>query len=629
MSVMSDIDLDRREYGVNCKALKRDLPTQPDPYKPQSVFRPKRPAQYDNSKIVMFARMIAPIATEATDFTRSFRIISMQNKRPKKRWHQKWADVDAVYQGYYTTQKGVERTPDYEDIINSIKFYRDKDYYITKNSFKSKHKCKLNTRTKVNESQLFSLDNIVIDVDLHKKDKNGHELQLTNKDAESIDMEILKLFRLLYHRPKTLPNFNFAVKTGRGVQLWLRLESCAAPMFQQLYHDICNKICAELQALLEVNGINLEVDFTASCDAARSVRLPHTHNSKRNGFVTDLVKLILNDKTLLQTISLQSLAQFYGFDITQYQTLQKKKAQQEEKYKQRKDQPIPTNTTTTQSCNFESTAKKRMLFLEWLVDNRNGDCSGYRDVILHHHHNAAILCMSISDAETRTYALNDCFREPLSHKDIKTQIFRPIHHTTNGQGYKYKGSTILTAVGATAAERQYFLEGKSARDQERQQAREAKQTTKALIIAYRNNGMTYQEIAEKTGKSIRTIKSICTPTAKSDKLERNTKILQLSASGKSTRQIAEELNISDKTVRTVINETRTNDTTTTERFHKPSTVWKEFTSKKPERAQQPFMTSTTTETPIPKGKCKGTKSPPPPQNQTSPYIPPLGSSSYI
>ena len=215
-----------------------------------------------------------------------------------------------------------------------------------------------------------------------------------------------------------------------------------------------------------------------------------------------------------------------------------------------------------------------MLFLEWLVDNRNGDCSGYRDVILHHHHNAAILCMSISDAETRTYALNDCFREPLSRKDIRCQIFRPIHHTKDRQGYRYKGTTILSAVGATAAERQYFLEGKSARNQERQQAREAKQTTKALIIAYRNNGMTYQEIAEKTGKSIRTIKSICTTTAKSDKLERNTKILQLSASGKSTRQIAEELNISDKTVRTVINEARTNDTTTTEPFHTTPTVWK-------------------------------------------------------
>ena len=592
MSVMSDIDLDRREYGVSCKALIRDLPTPPDPYKPQSVFRPKRPAQYDNSQIVMFARMIAPIATEATDFTRSFRIISMQNKRPKKRWHQKWADVDAVYQGYYTTPKGVERTPDYEDIINSIKFYQDKDYYITKNSFKSKHKCKLNTRTKVNESQLFSLDNIVIDVDLHKKDKNGHELQLTNKDAESIDMEILKLFRLLYHRPKTLPNFNFAIKTGRGVQLWLRLESCAAPMFQQLYHDICNKICAELQALLEVNGVNLEVDFTASCDATRSVRLPYTHNSKRNGFVTDLVKLILDDKTLLQTISLQSLAQFYGFDITQYQTLQKKKAQQKEKDKQRKDQPIPTDTTPPQSCNFESTAKKRMLFLEWLVDNRNGDCSGYRDVILHHHHNAAILCMSINEAETRTYAINDCFREPLSHKDIKAQIFRPIHHTTNGQGYKYKSSTILAAVGATAAERQYFLEGKSAREQERQQAREAKQTTKALIIAYRNKGMTYQEIAKKTGKSIRTIKSICTPAAKSYKLERNTNILQLSASGKSTRQIAEELNISDKTVRTVINEARTNETPTTKRFHTKPTTWKHFASPTPSNTSPRHATPT-------------------------------------
>ena len=124
--------------------------------------------------------------------------------------------------------------------------------------------------------------------------------------------------------------------------------------------------------------------------------------------------------------------------------------------------------------------------------------------------------------------------------------------------------------------------------------------------------MTYQEIAEKTGKSIRTIKSICTPTAKSDKHERNTTILQLSASGKSTRQIAEELNISDKTVRTVIKEARTNATTTTKRFHKPATVWKEFTLHKPESAQQPFLTSTTTEAPITNYKLKSPTAPPPP-----------------
>ena len=122
MSVMSDIDLDRREYGVYHKAFERDLPKKPDPYEPKSVFRPKRPVQYDNNNIVMFMRMISVIPTEATNFAQSYRIITMQNKRPQKRWHQKWADIDSVYQGYYTTPKGVELTPDYEDVINSIKF---------------------------------------------------------------------------------------------------------------------------------------------------------------------------------------------------------------------------------------------------------------------------------------------------------------------------------------------------------------------------------------------------------------------------------------------------------------------------------------------------------------------------
>ena len=147
---------------------------------------------------------------------------------------------------------------------------------------------------------------------MHRNDQSGRELQLTARNAQDIDIAIMKLFRVLYQRPDNLPVFNFAVKTGRGVQLWLRLESCAAvPMFTALYHDICVRLCAELQAVIEKNGIGLTVDTNASCDATRSVRLPFTHNSKRRDFVTEFVSLG-QEKTLRQTVTLQALAQKYG-----------------------------------------------------------------------------------------------------------------------------------------------------------------------------------------------------------------------------------------------------------------------------------------------------------------------------
>ena len=543
MSVMSEIDLDRRLYGKECKALEREMPTMPDPYKPKSVFRPKRSVKYDNDPIVMFARLIAPVRTEYTDFCQSFRIISMQNKKPKKSWHMKWADVDAVYQGYYTNPKGEKFVPNHVEIINSIKFYPSKDYYITKNSFKTKHK------TKNGESQLFSLDNIVIDIDMHRNDQSGRELQLTAQNAQDIDIAIMKLFRVLYQRPDNLPVFNFAVKTGRGVQLWLRLESCAAvPMFTALYHDICVRLCAELQAVIEKNGIGLTVDTNASCDATRSVRLPFTHNSKRHDFVTEFVSLG-QEKTLRQTVTLQALAQKYG---VKYSTPMLSK-QQQSKY-----------TESDSDVSFSYAAKKRMMFLEWVVDNRNGDCDGYRDIILHHHHNAAIRCLSHDEAEARTYSLNEHFRSPLSKKIIKSQIFGPIHRTIDGLGYRYKNTTILADIGASAEERQYFLNAESPRDQERKQAREAKQIANAAIIAYYNAGLSYKEIAEKTGKSLRTVKTICGDLAKQNKEDRNTKIRKMSADGMSTRRIARELNISDKTVRTVLQ----NMTETTETTHK-------------------------------------------------------------
>ena len=96
---------------------------------------------------------------------------------------------------------------DFSEKISKMKFHQSSDYYITKNSFYAGRR---------SLKSLFSCDCIVIDIDNHMP-----------TTSYAIKSEIIRLlFFMGADYSNKIPAPNMFVPTGRGVQLWYKIESC-------------------------------------------------------------------------------------------------------------------------------------------------------------------------------------------------------------------------------------------------------------------------------------------------------------------------------------------------------------------------------------------------------------------
>ena len=137
-----------------------------------------------------------------------------------------------------------------------------RDYYITRNTFKS-----LKSRPCLEDLQ--ALNNIVIDIDCH-----GY-MSVTNYQN--------KLGKLVYKLDQCvsegrLPEYNYLVETGRGLQVWWGIRSCCASKKNiSIYRSVSAYFCHVLKELADAP---FSVDTSASCSPAGLVRFPGTHNQK-------------------------------------------------------------------------------------------------------------------------------------------------------------------------------------------------------------------------------------------------------------------------------------------------------------------------------------------------------------
>lgn len=143
------------------------------------------------------------------------------------------------------------------------------NYYITKNTF---------CRPARTESNIFTYNNIVIDIDDHEsssgmvaweKDVLKTEL-LYAADGELLDVEI--------------PPISAIVDTGRGLQVWYSFDGIAAKN-KKAYRLVTEAIIDKVQQVCEKihdehPEFVMKVDVAASKNAAGLVRLPGTTNAK-------------------------------------------------------------------------------------------------------------------------------------------------------------------------------------------------------------------------------------------------------------------------------------------------------------------------------------------------------------
>ena len=395
--------------------------------------------------------------------------------------------------------------------IDRKPFYGDSDYYITKNSFIAQER---------SEDTVFSFDNMVFDLDIHENFRGWKQL----------DFEVDRLLYLLQNDYKwEFPAFN-AVKTGRGVQLWVALESFSGKM-SKMYRKLNGALMERLKAILLDMGSELRLDDNTSNDMCRVVRLPFTHNTHRTDFETEYIH---NTD--------------YRYDIDELL----------EYVEGKKPEKPQIQHKRTVSGDWDGLNTKRIRFIERLITDNHGNCRGRREVMAWLYFNSLIQLYDFEAAADKLDTLNDRFSEPLRNSQIRTitdQFYKKQLKigTVKANGYTELGyytipSTMwLDFLGCSVEERKAYCDA-SCRDLDRKAARERKAERDKQIAKLRAEGYTAEQVAEKVGCSVRTVKSKYKP----DKATRDRLILTLHSEGLPPKSIADKAGCSVNTVRKVL-----------------------------------------------------------------------------
>lgn len=399
------------------------------------------------------------------------------------------------------------------DYLDSIFFNQHTDYYYTPNGYYANEK---------GENTLLSCNNIVIDID-------GHELPL-----ETIPQEIDRLLYFMDEEQLDIPEYS-VVRSGRGVQLIIRLESFHKKLqwvWKQATAIICDKITAFIEDYNAARKdgettINLTVDKGVATRITGFVRLPYTINQK--------------SKTRT-TFERRTDRRYTAEELVEYID--------ENREPQKKPRIKHTYNTaeTDEQADYSPLQAKRVRFIEEIMKKPDFNETGRRELITWLYYNALIQIMDGKTAKEKTLALNNGFKNPLEITEIKA-MFRH----TDKKIQKLKDNTFLNKMNATAKERLIYENTQSnLREQQREQARAAKAERDVQVLELFKQGKNYQEIADITGYSLRTVKNKLSGQAKTDKTNRNTQIIQLYEQGLSMTDIANKLQCNRRTVSSVL-----------------------------------------------------------------------------
>lgn len=400
------------------------------------------------------------------------------------------------------------------DYLDGIYFNQHTDYYYTPNGYYA---------NKRDENTMLSCNNIVIDID-------GHELPL-----ETIPQEIDRLLYFMEQEQLDIPEYS-VVRSGRGVQLIIRLESFHRKLqwvWKQAAAIICDKITAFIDDYNATRKdgettINLDVDKSVAVKITGFVRLPYTINQKSKTRTTF-------ERRTDRRYTVEELVEYIDDN-------------REPQLKPRIKHTYNTAETDEQA-DYSPLHAKRVHFIEEITKKPDFNETGRRELITWLYYNALIQIQDGKTAKEKTIALNNRFKNPLEIKEVKAMFKstdkKIITHLPN--------STFLDKMNATAKERLIFINTQSnLREIQREQARAAKAERDEQVQQLFKQGKNYQEIADITGYSLRTVKNKLSGQAKTDKTNRNAQIIQLYEQGLSMTDIANKLQCDRRTVSSVL-----------------------------------------------------------------------------
>lgn len=349
-----------------------------------------------------------------------------------------------------------------DEALSKLYFTENKPYYVTKNSFFANYR---------RNDSLFSLDNIVIDCDVHDGSLRGREL----------DHELDRLtYSLENDYSERMPSFNLC-RSGRGAHLWVGLESFTAKL--QYLHNIAALSFADTVArCIHENGLNLEVDTAATTNAAGLIRLPYTFNQHTG------TQAIFETRTS-RRYTVDELQAFTAINIDEGRLVEKSLERR-------------CKGTDEDRLAYIPLHKKRLRFLDVLI--QEGVTEGRRDLVLFQYVNSSFwLTNSADGAREAAQNVNRRFAVPLPQKKVD-EIVRYI---LEKGGLTFKKMTFLAFLNATPNERLLYISNlPNQREADRAQAREAKTDRDRRIMELKARGYTQTEVAAALAVSLRTVK---------------------------------------------------------------------------------------------------------------------------
>lgn len=367
------------------------------------------------------------------------------------------------------------------------------DVYHSNNSFHKKQR---------GNATLFNINSLYIDLDCHI-------------DGANIDYNrALEYLQTLFYGVK-VPTPTYTVMSGRGFQLYWLIDT-APKQAAYLWRLIQTRLAEELSNITTyVPG--LTVDESCVHDVTRVFRVVGTTNTKANRVAT-----IVQSYNYRYTMS--EIRDTYFDDLNvEYKPNPKVKS-------------AKTNNVTYLSKTF-SLQHKRLLDLERLIQLRNGDLKGYRDELLFIYGWTAVIKNCSESVFVRELeAVNTLFKDPLSDSEIrnkakyiykkhKSKVLKkenPKHYYEHFDVYIFRNDTIIKKLGITEQEQ---------KDME---------TIISKRVKYdRNNDNRKKKRRNDNGLTKK----------QQEKLERRAKIQELKAKGYKQAEVADMLELSERTIR--------------------------------------------------------------------------------
>ena len=395
---------------------------------------------------------------------------------------------------FATLKKGQLQSLGYSDFehieekAENLKIKKSQNYYIMANTVKQ--------FTKRNSDNLFSLNNIVLDYDIHTNISLYEREQL-------VDEFVWRLNRDLFTTGELITP-NIIHYTGRGVQLWFHIESTSAKLLF-LYHKAIDYIAIIIREWLKEYPTlqrHIEPDLTSSKNAVGLFRMFNTYNTKAKQMT---VAEVLHDKAVNLNDLVKQLAE--SEPVKEYL---KRKKQIKKRYK--KQELNEDYEPEERKSGYSALHYKRLKIIEELARETENPI-GHRDMMIFLAFNSARQIYPFETAKKICRKINRSFSEPLP--DIE-YIFK------QDKVYQIKNSTFFEKLGVSQDElinmgKYEMSRPNITRDLARGQRKAEQQMKKDMAKKFIKSGMSHKNVAERTGLSLSTVARVSAEIPKQHK----------------------------------------------------------------------------------------------------------------